>query len=63
MGILEWKKYDVFGGVLVPMEFGEPQQIGFRIPNRGPWACDLEGPGGLTTCPDKKLEGSGLEEP
>lgn len=43
MGILERKKYDVFGVVLVPMEFGEPQQIGFRIPNRGP--CPSKGPG------------------
>lgn len=37
MGILEWKKYDVSGGVLVPMEFGESQQIGFRILNRAHW--------------------------
>lgn len=41
MGTLEWKKYDVFGAVLVPMEFGEPHQIGLRILNRGHWACDL----------------------
>lgn len=48
MGILEWKKYNIFEGVLVPVESGDPQQRGFRILDRGHWAYDLRGPGGLS---------------
>lgn len=35
MSILEWKKCNIFGDVLVPMVSGDPPQKGFKILNRG----------------------------
>lgn len=35
MGISEWKEYNISGGVLAPMQFGDPQQIGVQNPEQG----------------------------
>lgn len=43
MSIFEWKKYNIFGGVLVPTVSGDPQQRGFKILHKEHWAYDLQG--------------------